>query len=124
MNAELFSAIIGAALSVWAGYAALSATRSPSRMRMLGKLLSGLTFILIVRLVTPFGGWGDWWVWVWIVALLAVVAAVFRTADIWADRPWQAEERSARRIEALGVGVEVVLALVVAGALVIPGMLL
>lgn len=124
MSPELVVAIVGAALSVWAGFSALRATRSDSRIGMLGRLMSALTFILIVRLVAPFGGWSDWFVWVWIVAMLAIVIAVYRVAAVWADRPRHAEVGKDRRSEAVQIGVESVLALIVAGAMVIPGLLI
>jgi hypothetical protein len=124
MNPELVVAIVGAALVVWAGYSALRATRSASRMDMLGRLLSALTFILIVRLVAPFGGWGDWFVWVWLVAVFAIIVAVYRAASVWTDQSWRAEEVRARRGEALRISTEAVLAVIVAGALVIPGLFL
>jgi hypothetical protein len=62
---------------------------------------------------------------VWLVAVFAIIVAVYRAASVWADRSWRAEEvRPVRRGEALRISTEAVLAVIVAGALVIPGLFL
>lgn len=122
MNPELFSSIICAALVAWGAYAALRATWSRTRSGLLGGVISAVFFALIVRLIGPFGGWADWFVWVWIGAMCVFVVAAYRAVLVWPDLPWHAEETKTRRSEATGLGISAVLALLVAGALVLPGL--
>jgi predicted cobalt transporter CbtA len=82
-------------------------------------LLSGIgtaaMFVLLIRLVGPFGGWADWFVWVWLAGMAAIVVAVFRAALVWPELPWRAEDAKTRRSEAGGLGFSAVIALIIAG---------
>lgn len=124
MNPELVQAIVAAALVAWGTFAALRSTWARTRMSMLGGLATALLVILLVRLIAMFGGWADWFVYVWFAALLVCVFTAYRAVIVWPGLPWHAEDAKTRRAEASGLGFSTVLALVVAGALVIPGLLL
>lgn len=124
MNPELFSAIIGAVIAAWGAFAALRAGRSATRMGLLSGIGTGLMFVLLIRLVGPFGGWTDWFVWVWLAAMAAIVVAVFRAALVWPGLPWRAADARTRRSEVSGLGFSAVAALVIAAALVLPGLFL
>lgn len=124
MNSELISAVVGAVLVAWAAYSALRATWSATRMRLLGGLIAAAAFVLLIRLISSFGGWTDWFVYAWLAAMVVCAAAVFRTVLVWPDLPWRAAEAKARRAEVATIGIESVLTLLIAGALVIPGLML
>lgn len=122
MNPELVSSLLCAVLVVWGAYSALRATWSGTRAGLLGGVLAAVVLVLIVRLIGPFGSWADWFVWVWIMAMCALVVAAYRAVLVWPSLPWWAETRKTQRSEAAGLGISAVLALVVAGALVLPGL--
>lgn len=124
MNPELVSAIIGAVIVVWAAFAALRTGRSATRMGLLSGIGTAAMFVLLIRLVGPFGGWADWFVWVWLVGMAAIVVAVFRAALVWPELPWRAEDAKTRRSEAGGLGFSAVIALIIAAAMVVPGLFL
>lgn len=124
MNPEFVSAVIGAIIAAWGAFAALRASRSATRMGLLSGIGTGVMFVLLIRLVGPFGGWADWFVWVWLAAMATIVVAVFRAVLVWPGLPWRAEDAKTRRSEVSGLGFSIVAALVIAGALVLPGLLL
>jgi hypothetical protein len=124
MNPELVSAIIGAVIVVWAAFAALRTGRSATRMGLLSGIGTAAMFVLLIRLVGPFGGWADWFVWVWLAGMAAIVVAVFRAALVWPELPWRAEDAKTRRSEAGGLGFSAVIALIIAAAMVVPGLFL
>lgn len=124
MNPELVSAIIGAVIVVWAAFAALRTRRSATRMGLLSGIGTAAMFVLFIRLVGPFGGWTDWFVWVWLGGIAAIVIAVYRATSDWPDLPWRAEDAKTRRNEAGGLGFSAVIALIIAGVLVVPGLFL
>lgn len=124
MSPETVSAIIGAALIVWGAFTAWRAHRATTRTGLLSGMASAAVFVLLIRLITPFGGWHDWFVWVWLAALLAIIISVWRAALVWPDLPWRAEDATTRRTEASMLGFEALLALLVSGALVLPGLFL
>ena len=80
--------------------------------------------MLLIRLISSFGGWTDWFVYAWLAAMVVCAAAVFRTVLVWPDLPRRAAEAKARRAEVATIGIESVLTLLIAGALVIPGLML
>lgn len=124
MNPELFSAIIGAAIVAWGAFTAWRASLATTRLSLLSGMVTAVVFVLFIRLIAPFGGWTDWFVWVWLAGMAAIVIAVFRAVRVWADLPWRAENAKARRSEASGLSFSVLLALLIAGALVVPGLFL
>jgi len=124
MNPELVQTIVAAALVAWGAYTALRSTWARTRMGMLGGLATALLMILLVRLIATFGGWTDWFIYVWFAVIAVCVFTTYRAVTVWPDLPWRAEDAKARRSEASGLGFSAVLALVVAGALVLPGLLL
>jgi hypothetical protein len=124
MNPELISAVVGAAIVAWGAFVALRAHRSETRLGVLSGMATATMFVLLIRLISPFGGWADWFVWIWLAGMLAIVVAVFRAALVWPDLPWRAADEKARRTEATGFGFSALLALLIAGALVVPGLFL
>ena len=124
MNPELFSTIVGAAIIAWGAFTALRSHRAETRLSLLSGMATAVMFVLFIRLISPFGGWADWFVWVWLAGMAAIVVAVFRAALVWPDLPWRAGDEKARRTEASGLSFSALLALLVAGALVLPGLLL
>lgn len=124
MNPELFSAVVAAVVVAMGAYAALRATWSRTRMGMLNTFATALIMLLFVRLIAGFGGWGDWFVYVWLAAIAVCVVAAFRATLMWPGLPWRAEDAKTHRAEATGLGTSAVLALIIAGALVLPGLLL
>lgn len=124
MNPELVSSVIGAAIVAWGAFTALRAPRAETRLGVLSGMVTSAVFVLLIRLITPFGGWADWFVWVWLAGMLAIVVAAFRVALVWPELPWRAGEEKARRNEATGLGFSALLAVLIAGALVLPGLFL
>ena len=124
MNPELFSTIVGAAIIAWGAFTALRAHRAETRLSLLSGMATAVMFVLFIRLISPFGGWADWFVWVWLAGMAAIVVAVFRAALVWPDLPWRAGDEKARRTEASGLSFSALLALLIAGALVLPGLFL
>ena len=124
MSPELVSTVIGALIVAWGAFTAWRAPRAASRIGLLSGLVTTVVFVLLIRLITPFGGWHDWFVWVWLAALLAIIISVWRAALVWPDLPWRAEDATTRRTEASRLGFEALLGLMCAGALVLPGFLL
>jgi hypothetical protein len=122
MSPELIASVLGAAIVAWGAFTALRAPRAQTRLGVLSGMVTAAVFVLLIRLVTPFGGWSDWFTWVWLAGMLAIVIAVFRAALVWPDLPWRAEESKARRTEATGLGFSALLAVLIAGALVLPGL--
>src|SRR5690606_21171916 len=64
MNPELFSTIVGAAIIAWGAFTALRAHRAETRLSLLSGMATAVMFVLFIRLISPFGGWADWFVWV------------------------------------------------------------
>lgn len=124
MNPELFSTLACALVIVWGAYSAFAASRSRTRLSLLGGLAGAFAMLLLVRLIAVFGGWTDWFVYLWLLAMIVYVVAVFRAAAVWPDLPWRAEEAKTRRSEANSLGVSGALVLTITGALVVPGFLL
>ncbi|UZD62153.1 hypothetical protein [Brevibacterium sp. JSBI002] len=124
MSPETVSAIVGATLIVWGAFTAWRAHRATTRIGLLSGMVSAAVFVLLIRLITPFGSWHDWFVWVWLAAMLAIIVGAWRAALVWPDLPWRAEDATTRRTEASRLGFEALLALICAGALVLPGFLL
>lgn len=122
MNSELVSALVGAAIVAWGAFTAWRAPRSETRLGVLSGMVTAIVFVLLIRLITPFGGWDGWFIWVWLAGMLAIVVAVFRSALVWSDLTWRSTEAKARRTEVGGLGFSALLALLIAGALVLPGL--
>ncbi|WP_166820991.1 hypothetical protein [Brevibacterium limosum] len=124
MNPELVSTVIGALIVAWGAFTAWRAPRAETRLSLLSGIVTAVVFILLIRLITPFGGWDGWFIWVWSAGMLVIVVAVFRTARVWPDLPWRAEDTKTRRSESSGLAFSALLAVFVAGALVLPGLFL
>lgn len=124
MNPELVSTLACAVVIVWGAYSAFAASRSTNRSRLLGGLAGAFAMLLLVRLIAVFGGWTDWFVYLWLLAMIVYVVAVFRAATVWPELPWRADDAKTRRSEATSLGVSGALALAITGALVVPGLLL
>src|SRR5699024_1360610 len=98
MIPALLTATIRAAL---VASCAFTACRAPHAQLLLSWLLGMATaavLVLFIRLIAPFGGWADWFVWVWLAGMLAIVVAVFRAALVWPDLPWRSEDEKVRQI--------------------------
>ena len=124
MNPELFSTIVGAAIIAWGAFTALRSHRAETRLSLLSGMATAVMFVLFIRLISPFGGWESWFIYVWLTGMLVIVVSVFRAALVWADLPWRSDDPKARRNEASGLGFSALLALLIAGALVLPGLFL
>lgn len=124
MIPEFATAIIRAAIVAWGAFTAWRASHAQTRLSLLSGMATAAALVLFIRLITPFGGWTDWFVWVWLAGMLAIVVAVFRAALVGPDLPWRAEAAKARRTEPRRLGVSSLLALLVTGALVLPGLFL
>jgi len=124
MSPELVSAVIGALIVAWGAFTAWRAPRATSRIGLLSGMVTAVVFVLLIRLITPFGGWESWFIYVWLTGMLVIVVSVFRAALVWADLPWRSDDAKARRNEASGLGFSALLALLIAGALVLPGLFL
>lgn len=124
MNSELISQIASTVVIAWGAFTAVRAARSTTRTGLLRSLLTALAMVLFVRLIVNVGGWTDWFIYVWLVCLAGYVLAAYRAATVWPGLPWRAEDVKTRRSEATGLGVSGILVLAVAGALVVPGLLL
>lgn len=124
MNPELFSQIASAMVVVWGAFAAIRASRSPTRTALLSNLLVALAMMLLVRLIADFGGWSSWFIYVWMLCLGGYVIAVYLAATAWPNLPWRAENAKTRRSEMTNLSVSSVLTLAISGALVVPGLLL
>ncbi len=122
MIPALLTAIIRAALVAWGAFTAWRAPHAQTRLSLLSGMATAAVLVLFIRLIAPFGGWTDWFVWVWLAGMLAIVVAVFRAALVWPDLPWRSEDEKVRRTETRGLGLSGLLALLVAGALVLPGL--
>ena len=122
MSPELVSTVIGALIVAWGAFTAWRAPRAASRIGLLSGMVTAVVFVLLIRLITPFGGWGGWFIWVWSAGLVVIVVAVFRSALAWSDLPWRSPDAKVRWNEVGGLGFSALLALLVAGALVLPGL--
>lgn len=122
MTPELISTVIGALIVAWGAFTAWRAPRATSRTGLLSGMVTAAVFVLLIRLITPFGGWNGWFIWIWLAGMLVIVVAVFRSALVWSDLPWRSTDAKARRSEVGGLGFSALLALVIAGALVLPGL--
>src|SRR5699024_11802091 len=112
-HSEPLSSMLSSVSVVWAAFAALRTGRSASRTGLLSGIGTAAVFVLLIRLVGPVGGWADWFVWVWLVGMAAIVVAVFRAALVWPELPWRAEDAKTRRSEAGGLGFSAVIALII-----------
>lgn len=124
MNPELFSTLACAVVIAWGAYSAFAASRSKSRLSLLGGLAGAFAMLLLVRLISVFDGWTDWFIYLWLLAMIVYVIAVFRAATVWPELPWRGAEAKTRRSEVTSLGVSGAIVLTIAGALVIPGLLL
>ena len=124
MSPELVSTVIGALIVAWGAFTAWRAPRAASRIGLLSGMVTAVVFVLLIRLITPFGGWSEWFIYVWLAGTAVIVVSVFRAALTWSDLPWRAGDEKARRNEASGLGFSALLALLIAGALVLPGLFL
>ena len=124
MSPELVSTVIGALIVAWGAFTAWRAPRAASRIGLLSGMVTAVVFVLLIRLTTPFGGWDGWFIYVWLAGMLAIIVSVFRAALVWSDLPWRSGDEKARRNEASGLGFSALLALLIAGALVLPGLFL
>ncbi|SDR95552.1 hypothetical protein SAMN04489752_0666 [Brevibacterium siliguriense] len=124
MSPDLVSTVFGALLVAWGAFTAWRAPRATSRIGLLSGMVTAVVFVLLIRLITPFGGWETWFIYVWLVGMLVIVVSVFRTALVWPDLPWRSDDAKARRNEASGLGFSALLALLCAGTLVLPGFFL
>ena len=124
MSPELVSTVIGALIVAWGAFTAWRAPRAASRIGLLSGMVTAVVFVLFIRLITPFGGWSEWFIYVWLAGMAVIVVSVFRAALTWSDLPRRADDRKSRRNEASGLGFSALLALLIAGALVLPGLFL
>ncbi|MGC2942018.1 MULTISPECIES: hypothetical protein [unclassified Brevibacterium] len=124
MSPELVSTVIGALIVAWGAFTAWRAPRAASRIGLLSGMVTAVVFVLLIRLITPFGGWDGWFIYVWLAGMLIIVVSVFLAALVWPDLSWRAENAKARRSEASGLGFSALLAVLIAGALVLPGLFL
>lgn len=124
MNIELISTLACAVVIVWGAYSTFAASRSANRSSMLSGLAGAFAMLLLVRLIAVFGGWTDWFVYLWLAAMIVYVVAVFRAATVWPGLPWRAHDAKTRRSEATSLGVSSALVLAITGALVVPGLML
>ena len=124
MSPELVSTIIGALIVAWGAFTAWRAPRSASRIGLLSGMVTAVVFVLFIRLITPFGGGDGWFIYVWLAGMLAIVVSVYRAALVWPDLPWRSDDEKSRRNEASGLGFSALLALLITGALVLPGFFL
>ena len=124
MNLELFSQIASAFVVAWGAFTAVRASRSATRTGLAGSLLLAFAMLLLVRLIADFGGWTHWFIYLWLLSLIAYVVAMFRAATVWPALPWRTTDAKTRRSEANSLGVSSALVLAIAGALVVPGLLL
>ena len=124
MSPELFSQVASAIVLSWGALTAIRAYRTTTRTGLLGRFLSVAAMLLIVRLVVDFGGWADWFIYVWLVCLASYTFGVYRAATVWPSLPWRAEGAKARRSEVTSLGFSGVLVIVITSALVVPGLLL
>lgn len=124
MGPELVSAVIGALIVAWGAFTAWRAPHAASRIGLLSGIVTAVVFILLIRLITPFGGWESWFIYVWLAGMLVLAVSVFRAALVWSGLPWRSDDEKSRRNEASGLGFSALLALLIAGALVLPGLFL
>lgn len=124
MTPELTGQIACAVVIAWGAFSALRAHRCTTRTGLLGKLLSTVAMLLLVRLIADFGDWSSWFIYLWMICLGGYAIAGYLAARVWPDLPWRAENTKLRRSEMTSLGVSGVLTLVVSGALVIPGLML
>ena len=124
MSPKFVSTLACAVVIVWGAYSAFAAARAKSRLSLLGDLAGAFAMLLLVRLISFFGGWTDWFVYLWLLAMIVYVVAVFRAATVWPELPWRGEYAKTRRSEATSLGVSSALVLAITGALVVPGLLL
>lgn len=122
MNPEFVAQLTAAVVLAIGVWTAIGATRHPnSRIQMIAGLVGALAILLVVRLIAPFGGWGDWFVWVWLSACAVCVAAAYRAAWAWPDLP---SRGAAPRAETVRLATWSAILLLVTGALTVPGLLL
>ncbi|WP_240372571.1 hypothetical protein [Brevibacterium zhoupengii] len=124
MNPELVSQIASAIGVAWGAYSAIKASRAHTRTVLLSNLFVALAMLLLVRLIADYGGWTSWFIYVWLLCLGAYVFGVYLAARAWSNLPWTTNGAAAKRSEMTGLGVSAVMTLAVAGALVIPGLVL
>lgn len=124
MSPETFQMIVGAVLAGLGAFTALRTFRSPTRISLLGTIVIALAMLLLVRLTVGFGGWSSWFIYVWLACVIAFAVGVYLAAAVWPGLPWRAAEAKKRRTEAASLGFSGVLFAVVAGLLVVPGLLL
>ena len=124
MNLEFFSQVASAVVIAWGAFTAVRASRSATRTGLLGSFITAAAMLLLVRLIVDFGGWTGWFIYFWMVCLIGYVVGVYRSASVWPDLPWRAEDVKTRRSETTNLSVSSVLALTLTGALVVPGLLL
>ena len=84
MSPELVSTVIGALIVAWGAFTAWRAPRATSRIGLLSGMVTAVVFVLLIRLITPFGGWESWFIYVWLTGMLVIVVSVFRAALVWA----------------------------------------
>lgn len=124
MTPELLCQLAGTVVIGWGAFTVMRASGSTTRKNVLANLLSALAMLLFVRLIVDFGGWADWFIYVWLLCLAGYGIGAYRVTTVWSDLPWQATDTKARRSETSSLGFSGLLALAVAGALVVPGTLL
>ena len=124
MSPELFGQLAAAFVIAWGAVSAIRASRSTSRTNLIGSLLVALGMLLITRLIADFGGWTGWFIYLWLICLAGYVFAVYRAATVWPNLPSRADDASSRAGETTTLWIASVLALAVAGAMVIPGLML
>lgn len=158
--------IIGAGVTLWAGYAALRAIpaasnstttastapaasntvdMSPStplsldadpaglvrlpavvstRIGVLTELLYSLGMLMFVRLIVDYEGWTYWFIYIWMVGIASFVFAVYRAGLTWLELPQRTKDSKALRSQMLRLAFSVALILIIAGAIVLPGLFL
>ena len=125
MTPTLVAALTATFALAFGAWTAVSATRRPqSRVLLLARLAGALAILLLVRLIGPFGGWGDWFVWVWFAAVAVYAWTGYRAAAAWPGLPWRASGPGVPRGGGVRLGVAAAILLAVTGALVVPGILL
>lgn len=124
MNPELIGQIAGAIVVAWGAFTAIRAYRATTRAILLNSLLTSVAMLLFVRLITDFGGWTSWFIYLWMFCLGGYVVAVYLATTVWPKLPWRADNAKARRSELTNLGVTGFLTVAVSGALVVPGLIL
>ncbi|MBM6589820.1 hypothetical protein [Brevibacterium sp. RIT 803] len=124
MNPELISQIASAVVVAWGSFAAIRAARATTRTLLLSNLLVAAAMLLLVRLISDFGGWNSWFLYVWLLSLGGYVIAVYLAATAWPNLPWRAANDRTRQSEITNLSISSVLTLAASGALVVPGLLL